>query len=149
METHPPELIEVGALIPSPCREELGSAVFLVVIVFRAGWRTQNGLMRTQRYTSLSIAANRDRNQVQRKRDGLLFWASGGMLGDAGPKLLLALIALPLSIFFIRWIANAPDLPHVNGLRVWRASVGPIILCHTWVFVRNANLRAAQAMRRE
>jgi hypothetical protein len=135
-----------------PGRWEFGGAVFLIVITLLTFQRSKNGTIGVeQRYTSLSIFRNPYRSELERKRDGLLFWAGGGLfalLPGAGPTVILYLIAFPLLMLLVRWIAHVP-YASISMTRVWIALVAFVILCATWAFVRTLNLRAAQAMREE
>jgi hypothetical protein len=131
----------------------IASAIFLVVMVLITGLRSKEGRTGTdQEFTSLSISRNPYRTRLERKRDGLLFFSSGGLFAlapGAGPTLVLCLIALPLVLFFLRWLFNAPSTPEISISRVWITFVAFVILSVAWVFVRAANLRAAKAMREE
>jgi hypothetical protein len=89
---------------------------------------------------------------LARKRQGLLYWASGALFAfspGAGPTLILLVIALPLLIFCLKWVADVPMPANISATRVWFAFAGFVILCVAWTFVRKANLRAAEAIRRE
>jgi len=132
---------------------ELGSALFLVAIICMTFVRSKKGRIGTEwEHRSLSIKADPYRNELEGKRHGLLFWAGGGLFGllpGAGATLLIFLIAFPLATLFMRWMAGAADLPQVSGARLWIAFLAFMVLCVAWAFVRSANLRAAEAMRRE
>jgi hypothetical protein len=132
---------------------ELGSALFLIVIITLTFWRSKEGRIGSElHYRSLSISRDPYRNQIERKRDGLLFWAGGGVFGllpGAGPTLILFLIAFPLFLIFVDWMAKAAYPSQISAVRLWIALVAFVILCLAWAFVRAANLRAARAMREE
>jgi hypothetical protein len=145
-------VVSTPKLSVHPGRWEFGGAVFLIVITLLTFQRSKNGTIGAeQRYTSLSIFRNPYRSELERKRDGLLFWAGGGLfalLPGAGPTVILYLIAFPLLMLLVRWIAHAP-YESISMTRVWIALVAFVILCATWAFVRTVNLRAAKAMREE
>jgi hypothetical protein len=132
---------------------ELGSALLLIVIIVLTFWRSKEGLIGTElHYKSLSISHDPYRNQLERKRDGLLFWAGGGLFGllpGAGPTLILFLIAFPLLMLFVNWMSHASYPPYISVTRIWIAFIAFVLLCVAWVSVRAANLRAARAMREE
>ena len=131
----------------------LGSAVLLVVVLCITALRSKKGeIGAEQRYRSLSISRDPYRNELERKRDGLLFWAGGGLLSllpGAGPTLILCLIGFPLLMFLVRRLTDISLPSTVSAARIWIAFVAFVILCVAWVFVRAANLRAARAINQE
>jgi len=132
---------------------KLTSAVFLVAVIGLTFWRSMKGFIGAEsEQRSLSIKADPYRSRLAGKREGLLFWAGGGLFGllpGAGAALLIYLVAVPLVTFFLRWMAGAPATSDITASRVWIAFVAFLVLCVAWVFVRAVNLRAAEAMRRE
>jgi hypothetical protein len=129
----------------------VGSGVFLILVIIVNAWRSMKGSIgSTSRYTSLAIDREPHRDEVYRKREGLLYWLGRGYFTlDSGQAALVLILALPLVIFFIGWLIDAPSVQDVSWVRVWIAFIGFLIVSGAWVYVRRISLRAARAMREE
>src|SRR5262249_1476877 len=137
--------------IPSPSGREVGSGVFIILIICLDIWRGYRGRLGSeQRYTAISIGSDFHRRALERQRDGLMFWAGlRGLASSAGPLLILFLIAYPLLIFFVRQIGRIPLPSDISASHVWMAFIAFLILLLGWVFVRAVNQRAARAVQDE
>jgi hypothetical protein len=121
----------------------IGTALFFVTIIGATLFRVRNVL----RY----VKRNPYTDPLRSKRDGLLYQASGGLfsiLSGSGPSLILCCIAVPLYLFAVRWMMNAPT-PDVSLMRVRISLVAFGALCAAWAVVRWLTLRAAETMTRE
>jgi hypothetical protein len=121
----------------------IGTGVFFATIIGAALFRVRNVL----RY----VKRNPYTDPLRSKRDGLLYQASGGLfsiLSGTGPSLILCCIAVPLYLFAVRWMMNAPT-PDVSLTRVRISLVAFGALCAAWALVRWLTLRAAETMTRE
>jgi hypothetical protein len=132
----------------------VGSAIFVLVIVCVTAWRSMKGRIGpSSRYTSLSVSSDAYRDDLERKRNGLLFWIGGGLFalqpGAAGPTLIFVIIAFPLCLFLLRVITDSSAVQDVLEMRYWVSFVALLVLIVAWIAVRRVNLHAADAMRRE
>jgi hypothetical protein len=121
------------------------SGLLLIAIVWVLFWRSKHGLNRAQEYKALSIAADPYRNQLERKRDGLQFWAGG----SGGVTIIFVLLAFPLTLLLFGWMSGKSLPAGVSLTHVWISLVALCLLCACWAFVRKANIRAARAIQDE
>jgi hypothetical protein len=132
----------------------IGSAIFLLIVVGITAWRSMKGRIGpSDRFTSLSMAHDPYRDELDRKRNGLLLWIGGGLFGlqpgAAGPTLIFVIIAFPLCLFLLRVFTDSSAIQDVLATRYWISFVAFLALIVAWIAVRRVNLQAADAMRRE
>jgi hypothetical protein len=134
----------------------LGSGIngLIILAICYLAWRNyRRGLSDIpHQHAALSILRDPRRNEIERKRDGLLQWADPGAVSYtifAAPIIfILYLIAFPLVIVIGAWFGGS--LPSdVSMLRLWTSSIGFVVLLVSWIFLRRFNKRAANALQRE
>lgn len=135
--------------LPGAGGRSILDAVFLLFVIFHLFRRNKDGFTGTgQEYSALSISGDPYINQLQRKRDGLEFWA-GTFARGGGGILVLAIIGLHVVPVIAVRISGLPWPPGVSGTNISLSLISFVALCVFWVFVRTRNLRAARAIQDE